>query len=244
MWNSNRSLGELRALAVHHGIPWRAARLRSFYRSWVPAGGMAFDIGAWDGHRVRAWRLLGARVVAVEPREEFARLLHGLYDGDEGVTVVAQALDGCGKIVSERLLDAGARAPDPARRSGLPFRGARPAPPATDAATTTLDALIAREGRPDFVRLELDGAEPRALDGLGAPLAALCLAGLRPLPARALACLEGLERLGGYRYLVSAGERMRWLEDEPLDADGLRHWLERLPADGEAAAGDLYARLA
>ena len=71
-----------------------------------------------------------------------------------------------------------------------------------------------------------------------------CLAGLRPLPARALACLEVLERLGRYRYRVSAGERMRWLEDEPLDADGLRHWLERLPADGEAAAGDLYARLA
>ena len=112
MWNSNRSLGELKALAAHHGIPWRAARLRSFYRPWVPVGGLAFDIGAWDGHRVRAWRLLGARVVAVEPRSEFARLLHGLYDGDEGVTVVAQGLDGVGEDFGDRLLDDGEAAGD------------------------------------------------------------------------------------------------------------------------------------
>ena len=241
MWNSNRSLGELKALAAHHGIPWRAARLRSFYRPWVPVGGLAFDIGAWDGHRVRAWRLLGARVVAVEPRSEFARLLHGLYDGDEGVTVVAQGLDGVGEDFGDRLLDDGGPAPETARRPGLPFRGARPLPAAGPA--TTLDELMARAGRPDFLRLELDGGETRALDGLGAPLPALCCAALRPLPARALACMERLEHLGGYRYRVSAGERMRWLEDEPLDADGLRQWLARLPAEGEAA-GDLYARLA
>jgi hypothetical protein len=239
MWNSNRSLGELRALAVHHGIPWRAARLRTFYRPWVPGGGLAFDVGAWDGHRVRAWRLLGARVVAVEPRSEFARLLHGLYDGDEGVTVVAQGLAGVGG--GRRPSDDGGAVPETARRPGLPFRGARPAPSAGPG--TTLDELIAREGRPDFLRLELDGGEPRALDGLGVPLAALCCAALRPLPDGAMGCVERLERLGRYRYCVSAGERLRWLENEPLDADALRQWLARLPADG-AAAGDLYARLA
>jgi FkbM family methyltransferase len=242
MWNTNRSLGELRALAVHHGIPWRAARLRSFYRPWVPGGGLAFDIGAWDGHRVRAWRLLGARVVAVEPRSEFARLLHGLYDGDGGVTVVAQGLDGIGDGVSERTLDDGGAATGTVRRPGLPFRGARPAPPAWP--TTTLDELVGREGRPDFLRIEFDGGEPRALEGLGESVPALCCAALRPLPARALACVERLQRLGDYRYCVSAGERLRWLENEPLDADGLRQWLERLPADGEAPSGDLYARLA
>jgi hypothetical protein len=241
MWNSNRSLGELRALAVHHGIPWRSARLRSFYRPWVPGGGLAFDIGAWDGHRVRAWRLLGARVVAVEPRAEFARLLHGLYDGDGGVTVVAQALDGGGNGFGGRGPGDGGPAAEPGRRPGLPFRGARPAP--ASGPSITIDALKESVGRPDFVRLELQGGEPGALDGLGVPLPALCCAALRPLPARALACVERLERRGRYRYCVSAGERMRWLENEPLDADGLRQWLAHLPADG-AAVGDLYARLA
>jgi hypothetical protein len=278
--------GELRALAAQHGIPWRAARLKGFYRPWVPDGGLAFDIGAGAGHRVRAWRALGARVVAVEPRAQFARLLQALFEADPGVSVAWQSLDGADRREGGAEADwatdprqgppAGRRSPDgqqdggrdgsadgaqDARRltadatdQGRP--GARPdvlrgadgdagsAGRALDApGSTTLDALVAREGRPDFVKLDLGGGEAQALGRLSVPLPALCFSLAPPWPRRVAACVEKLERLGGYRYRVSAGERLRWLETEPLDADGVLRWLEARP-DTLSVGGDIYARLA
>ena len=246
--------GELRALAAQHGLPWRAARLKAFYRSWVPAGGLAFDLGAWAGHRVRAFRALDARVLALEPRADFARLLQTLFEGDAGVRVVCASLVGGDEsgdaVESDRPLGA---APD----GGRP-RDARPADPDAHAhpddafaagwqagagpAATTLDALIAAAGRPDYLKLDLGGDEPGILGGLSVPLPALSFAG-QPGPACVAACLERLERLGRYRYTVSGGERLRWLQAEPLDADGLLRWLDGQP--GALATGaEVYARLA
>lgn len=260
--------GELRALAAQHGIPWRATRLKGFYRPWVPAGGLAFDVGAGAGHRVHAWRALGARVVAVEPRAEFARLLQALFEGDPGVAVVWQSVDGA----DPPREPAAAAAPDGSRDGSADGPDARLQPPggaegggrpgpqgdavpgadgsagpaghASDApASTTLDALVAREGRPDFVKLDLGGGEAQALRGLSVPLPALSFAVALPFPERVGACVERLERLGRYRYRVSAGERLRWLENEPLDAEGLLAWLDARP-DTLGVGGDVYASLA
>jgi hypothetical protein len=280
--------GELRALAAQHGIPWRAARLKGFYRPWVPDGGLAFDIGAGAGHRVRAWRALGARVVAVEPRAQFARLLQALFEADPGVSVAWQSLDGAdplreGGAAGDWATDAPRDGPQARRRSpavrpdagqdgstdgardaryltaGAPDGGRPEARPdvlrgadgdagsagrAPDApGSTTLDALVAREGRPDFVKLDLGGGEAQALGRLSVPLPALCFSLAPPWPRRVAACVENLERLGRYRYRVSAGERLRWLETEPLDADGVLGWLEARP-DTLGVGGDIYARLA
>lgn len=46
----------LRSLALYHGIPGRAARLRPFYRGFVRPDGLAFDVGTHAGNRVKAWR--------------------------------------------------------------------------------------------------------------------------------------------------------------------------------------------
>ena len=48
----------------------------------------AFDLGAHVGNRVRALRRLGARVIAVEPQPDFARILRLFFGRDAGVTIV------------------------------------------------------------------------------------------------------------------------------------------------------------
>jgi hypothetical protein len=72
---NERRLGFIRSLLVYHGIPWRGWQLRRFYRRFVPAGGLAFDIGAHTGNRVDAFRSHSARVVALEPQPDFVRWL-------------------------------------------------------------------------------------------------------------------------------------------------------------------------
>ena len=63
-----------------------------FYGAFLGPGDVGFDVGAHVGSRVRAWRALGARVVAVEPQPDFARILRLFFGRDSGVTIVPKAL--------------------------------------------------------------------------------------------------------------------------------------------------------
>ena len=69
---------------MYYGIPLRGAphARASTPNSSKPAS-LCFDIGAHAGNRVRCWRALGARVVAVEPQLDFRALLRLLYGRDE-----------------------------------------------------------------------------------------------------------------------------------------------------------------
>ena len=87
-----RAAGLARSLALYHGIPFRARRLARLYAPFLQPGALAFDIGAHAGNRVRAFRSLGARVVAVEPQRDFVRLLEALWGRDSQVVIVAAAV--------------------------------------------------------------------------------------------------------------------------------------------------------
>ena len=57
-----------RSLRTYHA-PGRAALLDGFHRRFLGPGDLAFDIGAHVGDRAASFRRLGAKVVALEPRE-------------------------------------------------------------------------------------------------------------------------------------------------------------------------------
>lgn len=245
----DRAIGLLRSLWIYHGIPGRRARLQAFYRPLVPDGGLAFDIGAHVGNRTLAWRRLGARVVAVEPQPDCLRVLHRLFAEDGAVTVLPAAV---GEAEGEAQLLVSARNPtvttlsaDWAQRVGATpaFRGVRWSG-GMRVPVTTLDALIARHGRPHFVKIDVEGFELAVLSGLSQPLPALSFEYLAALPDAALACVDRLEALGRHRYRACAGERFAWLQPEALDAAGMRRWIASaasLPAGAGAGSGDIYA---
>ena len=140
----------------------------------VAPGSLCFDVGAHVGNRMRCWRRLGARVVAIEPQADFVRVLRWLYGNDAQVEIVplavGRAAGSAELLVSERTptvttlsqpwVEAVQRDPKFANVSWS--RGRR-------VDVVTLDSLIARYGEPAFVKVDVyPTVDGRTLEGLTA----------------------------------------------------------------------------
>jgi FkbM family methyltransferase len=240
------AFGVARSLAIYHGRPWRFAVMDAFYARFVRPGDLCFDLGAHVGNRVRSWRKLGARVVAVEPQPALARTLRLLWGRDAQVRIVEAAV-----AAREGRLPLHLNLPNPtiSTSSSAFIAWATVAPSFRGQAwerrievpAVTLDGLIAGHGEPRFVKIDVEGYEAEALAGLSRPLPALSVEFVPMARAVAEAAVARLAALGPYRFNASLGDEMRLLHPAPLDASEVVRWLRTLGDDGPA--GDLYACL-
>jgi FkbM family methyltransferase len=242
-----RAFGIVRSLALYHGVPGRHRKMMRLYGAFLGPGDVGFDVGAHVGSRVRAWRGLGARVVAVEPQPDFARLLRLFFSRDGDVTIVPKALGarrGTARLgISTATPTVSSMSPGwidtvATDRSFAKVRWDR----AVEVEVTTLDDLVATYGEPAFCKVDVEGFEAEVLAGLSRPLRALSFEYLPMAHDAALAVLDRVEELGGgsYRYNYSPIETMRWASERWLDAAELRALLDRYRPLGRS--GDVYAR--
>ena len=240
-----RAYGIARSLVMYHGVPGRHRKMVRFYGAFLGPGDVGFDVGAHVGSRVRAWRALGARVVAVEPQPDFARILRLFFGRDGEITIVPKALGaqpGTARLgISTATPTVSSLSTDwidtvATDRSFAKVRWDK----SVQVDVTTLDDLIAEYGEPAFCKIDVEGFEAEVLAGLTRPVRALSFEYLPMAHDAALAVLERVGELGSYRYNYSPIETMTWASDRWLDATELRALLDRYRPLGRS--GDVYAR--
>lgn len=242
-----RAAGIARSLLIYYGQPWRERRRRAFYGQFVKPGGLAIDVGAHLGDRIRTWRSLGSRVVAVEPQPACLRVLNRFYGGDANVTIAPLAL---GAAPGTATLHVNEASPTVSTLAADWIRDVKQTDERfasyrwdgrLEVEVSTLDSLIATHGVPDFVKIDVEGFELDVLKGLSQPLPAVSFEFLGAVKERTVACVERLRELGNYEFRTSWVETTRWTEERWLRPDEVIAWLRTLPVSSRS--GDVYARL-
>jgi FkbM family methyltransferase len=232
---------------MYYGDPRQLRRMQRFYADLLRPGDLAFDVGAHVGSRTLVWARLGARVVAIEPVPHAMRVLRLLYLHHPRVALVQAAVGPqpgrLPMLVSEReptVSTLSAEWADRMLRERDAFARTRWGHSVL-VPVTTLDALIARYGKPAFCKIDVEGYDLEVLQGLTQPLPALSFEYVPPALDLALACVEHLAGLAAYEFNWSPGESMQFWWSEWVDANALAAHLRAYPAQGDP--GDVYARL-
>jgi FkbM family methyltransferase len=248
MFDSVRAArGVIRSLRIYYGDRRRRSALDRHYARFVAAGDLVFDIGSHVGDRVAAFRRLGARVVAVEPQPALARTLRLLFGRDTSVTVVESAVgreDGAVALklnIDNPTVSTASEAFIAASRGVPGWEGQRWIR-TVQVPVTTLDALIARHGRPSFIKIDVEGYEAEVLAGLATPAPALSFEFTTIQRDIACACVARCAAIGYRAFEASLGESLAFEHGRKLGAAEITDWLIGLPASTNS--GDIYATLA
>jgi len=233
-----------RSLWIYHGDPAHHRRMDRLYARFMQRGDLVFDIGSHVGDRIRCFRRLGCRVVALEPQSSLVRVLRLLYGRAEGVSIVEAA---AGARIGTLELHLNVANPTVATGSTGFIASADGSPGwererwtrRVTVKLTTLDALIAQYGEPTFIKIDVEGLEDAVLEGLSCAVRALSFEFTTIQRSVALSCLQRCVALGPYRFNAALGESQVLVHEDWLDAAAMARWLVALPHS--ANSGDVYA---
>ncbi|CAN1514741.1 fkbM_fam, methyltransferase, FkbM family [Rhabdaerophilaceae bacterium] len=235
-----------RSFSVYYGDQPRDDAMDALYSRFLKAGSVAFDIGSHVGDRVGSFRRCGARVVALEPQPDCAAAIRVIFADDRDVTLLENA---CGPKPGELTLHVNTANPTVSTASPDFLKAADGAAGWEGQVwdhkivvpVTTLDALIAAHGVPDFVKIDVEGFEADVLLGLSRAIPALSFEFTTIQREVACQCLSIIATLGPYRFNIALGESQTLTFANGIAVEEMAAHMRALPH--LANSGDVYAIL-
>ncbi|HXO10349.1 MAG TPA: FkbM family methyltransferase [Solirubrobacteraceae bacterium] len=218
--------------------PSRASRRKTrldFLGQLVTRGMLVFDIGANTGEYAELYQALGCRVVAVEPFPACAEMIRRRLPH---VTIVEAAV-GAEPATATMHLGPDHVTNTLSERWAAEVSGGHPTElPTITVPITTVDALIAQHGTPDYVKIDVEGFERQVLAGLTDQPSLVSFEIHGSLIDEADACMQALPECD---FSLTIGEDFAWTA-EHLDRREMLRLIAELAASDPQLYGDVYAR--
>ena len=177
----------------------------AFYRSFLPAVSLIFDIGANDGHKTHIFSTIAKKVIACEPDPHNLEILTARFGKKKNIIIEPHALSEKKGTADMYIHYSGSalNTLNPKWKSILEKDDNKRWPEKVvftgtniKVNTTTLDALIDQYGIPDMIKIDVEGYEKNVLYGLTHPVKFISFEVLLPeFLNDAMACLEWLHQL-------------------------------------------------
>ena len=196
------------------------------YEHIIKEGDLVFDIGACIGQMTEFYLSRGARVIAVEPESDDVEKLTERFGDNDKVTIVPKAV-GEKNGSSHLYIYKGANSistfvPTIWWGQDSAFKGTQ-GTGWEEVEMITLDSLIEEYGSPQFIKLDIEGYESFALQGLSQPVPfvqfEMCGATIKSGQVRE--CFERILSIcptATFNYTLCEGPGFR------IGPDVFRHW--------------------
>ncbi len=181
---------------------------RKFLTQFFATGSLCFDVGANVGEMADLFRSIGVKVIAIEPHKECAAYLRKKYRCDDHVIVVEKAIsfqEGLSEMYfcAANQLSTLSRGFMTAVRDSRRF-GELPSFEKNSVITTTLEGMIKEYGRPDFLKVDVEGGEYEVLKNLKSRIPYICFEYTFPESRQVFElCIKHLDGLGHAEYNIT-----------------------------------------
>ncbi len=216
-----------------------------FYSQFVRHGTLCFDIGANIGNRTKIFLKLGANVVAVEPQDECISILRSVFGNNRNLSIVSGAVgssEGEAEIIKCNSNTISSLSPEwieavtkSGRFSGYKWTEKKIVP------MTTLNKLIAKYGKPIFIKIDVEGFEFQVIRGLSQPIRTISFEFTPEYIESAYKCINLLSVLGEVRLNYSIGEEMKLILEDWITAEDMKKILSNF-SDNKKIFGDIYVK--
>lgn len=235
---------------VHPEIYRESRRLfeerKRFYGRFLSADDLVYDVGANLGNRVEVFLSLKNRVVAVEPQDYCHSFLKTKYAN--AITLLKLAL-GAKKDTMTMYINSTSSTVSSLSKDWVDsMKVGRFSDENWDRTALvevdTLDSLIAKHGKPHFIKIDVEGFEADVLKGLSVAIPIMSFEYTTPEQTHRLyECLDLIQALdAAYQCNYSAGENNRFLLENWIPVPEFKALVAK-DVHAMQGFGDVYVKL-